>query len=287
VLFDLLTDRGEKLGLDAYHVAMCGASSGVPDGDPRGLAEAQIVMKHPYVGTFGGGRRFTRSCFEAGISWPIHEVTIASRSVPESVREFASEHQRIGNWDTNFLTYNLFFTRKDDVVTFADGIMGNVSDAETAIAKWLGGLAESRSRKKAAAKASADAVESGAEPEAANKKTGLAGLTASEVVVPGVHFNSRHFYNDVHAGPAGLGLLILAFTRFVNDGQHGGKKSIGFGRFKVRSSTLGGQPLFVESPSNGEYEPNMGNPVVATAMDAWAAYAPTVTAENLTAALLG
>jgi CRISPR type IV-associated protein Csf2 len=284
VLFELLAARGEKLSLDAYHVAMCGAPSGIPDGETMKISEAFAAMSHPYVGIFGGGRRFTRSCLSVGEGWPVHPLTLAAGLIPDSMREQAVAHKKRGqaNYDTNWLTHNLFSTKKDDVLTFTNGMMNVIEDAEAAVSAWNARLGESRDRKKAAEKAAKD----GTDAEADNgKKISLAGVHAHEVVLPGVTFHSRLLVDDSLVNAAGLGLLIHSIIRFANTGQHGGRKQVGMGRFNLASATINGAALVALAP-DGTVEPCVDTEIVGKACDAWAAYATTVTAANLTAVLL-
>lgn len=274
VFFELLAKRGEKLSLEAYHVATCGAPSGVPDGTQMKLSETVACMAHPYIGLFGGGRRFTRGSLSVGTGYPVHELTLSAGIVPEDYREMAV----VGtgqNYDTNRLTTNIFFTRKDDLITFAmSGARAHIDNADEAIAEWLSTLDTNRKRKETEK----------AEGGEASKKQSLAGVSATEVVLPGVPMHATLIVDTAHIGDAGLGLLIHAITGLANCGQHGGKGSVGLGKFTMQA-TAGGQSLVVRD-ENGRYDANFDNPAVAAAVDAWASYSESVTAENFSTALL-
>lgn len=296
ILFELLAARGEKLGLDAYHVATCGAPSGVPDGKQMKISESVAAMRHPYVGLFGGGRRFTLGSLSVGIGWPVHPLTLETGLVSEKFREHAVAHTRRGmmsNQDTNFLTANIAFTRKDDVLTFTNGVTAHIEDADVAITGWLKMLEEGVSRKKAKKSKEAGASDTTAAATTASvpvdpnedKKKSLSGVAFTEAVIPGVTMASELIVDDSMHGMAGLGLLIHAVARFANEGQHGGKKNVGMGRFAMVICDLNGTAMLIKGV-DGCYEPNMENPEVASACDAWAEYAATVTAANLTAVLL-
>lgn len=258
IMFDIFGKRGEKVGLDLWHVIMCGAASPSPEGSAN-ITETVKAGKHPFVSVFGGGPKMVWSRLSMGNCFPITPLTLGANLVPARFTDLAT-----GNATTAVTTT----TTVDDIMRGFRCDPTIIKDAETEIAKWLALLDESRRKK--------DADEEG-------KKKSLAGIRCKEIIVPGVKLHGDHRLDTSFAGPSALGLFILALARLANNQRIGGGARDGHGRFILNATAcncVGGSfDLFV--CEDGVYSSNLANATVAEAIDAWGKFAAKTKASDL------
>lgn len=309
-LKELIIARGEFVNLDVYHTLTCGSPNGRPDGK-LSVDQAKAAMSHPFIGLFGGTARLVRGSVSVGIGWPVHAAVLEAGLLSEKYREYEaviSPGSRLIS-DTNYLTAGDFFSRKDDALSWSDiNASRFVADYTKSVDAWLAKVdenyaaraaaAEGKGAKgKKAAKQALEATEVAAAPEAAvggetaaegdtsTSRLAIQAFNVREYVLPNLHFVSEHRLDTSRIGNAGFGLYILALTRFANAGEFGGGGRNGTGRIEVKVNLpmADGRNvnLFTKSP-NGTLEPDVSQPEIAAALDAWAQFAPTVTAASLT-----
>lgn len=248
-IFEALLERKERLTLDAYNVMRCGAATGSPDSAPPALAEVQAAAAHPYFGLFGGGPRLFASKLMVDDGLAVAPATLPF--LPESAAEFVS---------TGRLTQIFFKRRNDDVAQFANVEMQQaiVADHDAAVNAYQDKAARQRGKDEDAGR-------------------GVRSFHALEGVRRGVNFAMGF---RVDAGDAHLGLFLVALRAVMAHQRIGGLGQIGFGRFAVLkfvvTDSVTGEtgPIFkIVSDSNEivHYDFNDEHPVVARALDAWAA----------------
>lgn len=259
LLNEALEKRGEQVSFDLQHILLCGSASASPDGFCA-VTEAVAAAKHPFAGLFGGGSKLIWGRSSIANAYPVTAATIEAGLVPESY----AEHSPASGWLTTVLTY----AKVDDFLRGTARVPTVVANFAEEIQKWTAALAASREKRDS--------------KDANSKKLGLATVFAKEVVIPGAKFHSSHQLDTEFAGPAMLGLYIVALARFANEQRLGGGWREGLGRFALSASLRDGNGgVEILTTQGDEYAPNTAVPAVAQAVAAWQEFAETVTARSL------
>lgn len=266
-VYQALMERQEHLSLDAYNVMECGAATGAPDSATPSLDEVLAAAAHPYFGLFGGGPRLFGSNLRVDEGLAICQAS--APFLPESMMDFMS----VGR-----LTQVAFKRRNDDVAQFVDLDTQQriVPDHAAAVADYQDHAARQRGKGK----------DEGGE-------RGVRSFHAVEAVRRGVSFALRFDIGGQDgcgaANDAHLGLFLLALRGLMASQRLGGMGQIGFGRFGAprmiltdTTSKISGEIFQVVSDPNEtvEYVFNEDHPIVARALDAWAAARDTLDASQ-------
>lgn len=276
VVYDAIQKRGEKLSLETYHGMMCGAATGQP-GKMQGLNEAREASTNPFLGIFGGGPRMAHGAIQVRPAFPIVQETISASIVPGKYAEQMSPLPLYA------CTTAVFFRRVDDVLEFRDPYAERIIDNyEEAVREWQKAVGENAEARK---KQRAERQESGktaGDKKGGAKKMSLQSFQAREDVIPGIPFYFRLTLDLTNVGMAGAGLLLQALNRFaLEDGQIGGKKSLGCGFFTAKADlTLNGQTEPLWRVVDGETMLNQG-PLQNQIAAGWETALPAMTAASL------
>jgi CRISPR type IV-associated protein Csf2 len=259
LVFKALERRGETISFDLYHIILCGAASASPDKSAT-ITEAVEAAKHPFAGMFGGGPKLIHGRLSIGNSFVITKETVG-RLVPTSMTDMGAT--------SPWVTAVMIDTHVDDVLRGTGRVPTVVEDFEKHVADWIGKLAESRTKRDA--------------DDDSSKKLGIATIMGREVIIPGTRLHGEHFVDTELAGPAMLGLFVLALAGFANAQRLGGGARNGCGRFTLTAAATGpdGESVELLLNSDGNYVPNKAQPLVGEAIAAWEKFANTISAAQI------
>ena len=240
IIFDSMERRGVTIPLSYYNILCCGAFTGNPDKEAPGLAEIRAASQDPYFGVFGGGPRMYAKRTRVDTALPL--CAEISQFVPDSM---ASHMVHLKPAE---MTQVLWARRGDDVSMMrnVEQMQSTITDFPGAMDEYLGDSVDrkaalsARSELKktvAAARKSGDKVAAKAASEGITESAsrGVASLTATQVVSPGVPF---HFRVELCGTEAQLGFLLLSVERFAQNQALGGRVAKGFGRFRLHGLHL-------------------------------------------------
>lgn len=272
LVLESLASRGEKIGLPAYSVLMCGASTGNPDSDDLTIEEYREASTHPYFGLFGGGPKMLKRRVRVHNALPLSPSIAATRGhlVHPEAEMYAIQ-------DGVRLTMAWGFRRVDDLRDIA-----NIAHAENNI-EGFREIFEERQRlileqkKKLAKKRKGEEEETHSDNED-NSKESTKTYNAIEFVIPGVVFDAI-FELDVDS-EAQLGLFLASLDSFAQNERMGGFVRNGFGEFildRVLMVQDGGDPIVIFN--NGQLDVSVED--VADPILAWKEAAQHMTAKEI------
>jgi CRISPR type IV-associated protein Csf2 len=238
-VIDAVLAKGQEVDLDTYHVLMCGAANGYPEGKSASVSEIKTAAANVYMGLFGGGPSIMPSCLRVDTAYPICPVTCEMELIPELFRS-----SRV---DDNRLTQVQMFRRVDDLRGNIPANAKVIKDLDRVLDEWIVMTAPDDP-----------------DDETTAAIRGVQGWSSRETVIPGTPFAMS--YEVETYDEAQIGLFLMALVDMLNAQKLGGKGSLGHGRFVVEDMLIndgnGNAKLLCEGAT--PYALNLENKMVAS-----------------------